>query len=135
MKDNPVLSTIKLEMEGTMNIVLGVHVKHDRSACIIIDGRVVVNIANERLDRVKYSDSPEIPYTAVDAVLKHCNIDISQVSCIGMSGAGIESEKVKQFYKDDFFAHYRCREIPFSFCHIIGHTHILPFVRPLFPKA
>ena len=53
-----------------MNIVLGVHVKHDRSACIIIDGRVVVNIANERLDRVKYSDSPEIPYTAVDAVLK-----------------------------------------------------------------
>ena len=41
-------------MEGTMNIVLGVHVKHDRSACIIIDGRVVVNIANERLDRVKY---------------------------------------------------------------------------------
>ena len=85
-------------MEGTMNIVLGVHVKHDRSACIIIDGRVVVNIANERLDRVKYSDSPEIPYTAVDAVLKHCNIDISQVSCIGMSGAGIESEKVKQFY-------------------------------------
>ena len=102
-------------MEGTMNIVLGVHVKHDRSACIIIDGKVVVNIANERLDRVKYSDSPEIPYTAVDAVLKHCNIDISQVSCIGMSGAGIESEKVKQFYKDDFFAHYRCREIPFFF--------------------
>ena len=98
-----------------MNIVLGVHVKHDRSACIIIDGKVVVNIANERLDRVKYSDSPEIPYTAVDAVLKHCNIDISQVSCIGMSGAGIESEKVKQFYKDDFFAHYRCREIPFFF--------------------
>lgn len=118
-----------------MNIVLGVHVKHDRSACIIIDGRVVVNIANERLDRVKYSDSPEIPYTAVDAVLKHCNIDISQVSCIGMSGAGIESEKVKQFYKDDFSLTIDVAKFLFSFCHIIGHTHILPFVRPLFPKA
>ena len=73
-------------MEGTMNIVLGIHVKHDRSACVIIDGKVAVNIANERLDRVKYSASPEIPYAAVDTALKFCGIDISLVSCIGMSG-------------------------------------------------
>lgn len=111
-------------MEGIMNIVLGLHVKHDRSACIIIDGKVVVNIANERIDRIKYSASPEIPYAAVDAVLRYCNIDISQVSCIGMSGAGVESEKVKQFYKDDFFAHYRCREIPFFFVsHHLAHAY------------
>ncbi len=107
-----------------MNIVLGIHVKHDRSACIIIDGRVSVNIANERLDRVKYSASPEIPYAAVDAALKFCDIDISQVSCIGMSGAGVESEKVKQFYKDDFFAHYGCAEIPFFFLpHHLAHAY------------
>ena len=46
--------------------------KHDRSVCVIIDGKVAVNIANERLDRVKYSASPEIPYAAVDTALKFC---------------------------------------------------------------
>ena len=31
-----------------MNIVLGVHVKHDRSACIIIDGTVdVIDIVTD----------------------------------------------------------------------------------------
>lgn len=107
-----------------MNIVLGIHVKHDRSVCVIIDGKVAVNIANERLDRVKYSASPEIPYAAVDTALKFCGIDISLVSCIGMSGAGVESEKVKQFYKDDFFSHYGCREIPFFFLsHHLAHAY------------
>lgn len=113
-----------MKVKNTMNIVLGINVKHDRSACIIIDGKVVVNIANERIDRVKYSASPEIPYAAVDASLKFCGINITQISCIGMSGAGVESEKVKQFYKDDFFAHYRCREVPFFFLsHHLAHAY------------
>ena len=107
-----------------MKIALGIHIKHDRGACLIIDGKVVVNIANERLDRIKYSSSPEIPYEAVDAVLDFGNIDISQVSCIGISGAGLESEKVKQFYKDEFFEHYHCESIPFFFVSHIWHMHI-----------
>lgn len=107
-----------------MNIALGIHVKHDRGACLIIDGKVVVNIANERLDRIKYSSSPEIPFAAVDAVLRFCNISISDVSCIGISGAGVESERVKQFYKDEFFEHYKCREIPFFFLsHHLAHAY------------
>ena len=89
-----------------MKIALGIHVKHDRGACLIVDGKVVANIANERLDRIKYSSSPEIPYESIDALLKFCNIDISQISCIGISSAGLESEKVKQFYKNEFFNHY-----------------------------
>ena len=107
-----------------MKIALGIHVKHDRCACIIKDGTVVVNIANERIDRVKYSASHEIPYEAIDAALKYCGLHINQVSCIGISGAGIESEKVKEFYKDELFSHYNCREIPFYFVsHHLAHAY------------
>lgn len=118
-----------------MNIVLGIHVKHDRSACLIIDGKVVANIANERLDRVKYSASPEIPYAAVDAILKYCNINISQISAIGMSGAGVESEKVKQFYRDDFSSHYGRQDIPFFFLsHHLAHAYS-SFCSSTFPES
>ncbi len=111
-----------------MKIALGIHVKHDRGACLIIDGKVVANIANERLDRIKYSSSPEIPYQSIDALLKYCNIDISQISCVGISSAGLESEKAKQFYKDEFFMHYNCDEIPFFFVsHHLAHAYSVYF--------
>ena len=118
-------------MEVNMKIALGIHVKHDRGACLIIDGEVVGNIANERLDRIKYSSSPEIPYESIDALLKFCNVDISQVSCIGISSAGLESEKAKQFYKDEFFKHYNCAEIPFFFVsHHLAHAYSVYFSSP-----
>ena len=111
-----------------MKIALGIHVKHDRGACLIVDGKVVANIANERLDRIKYSSSPEIPYESIDALLKFCNIDISQISCIGISSAGLESEKVKQFYKNEFFNHYNCDQIPFFFVpHHLAHAYSVYF--------
>lgn len=114
-----------------MKIALGIHVKHDRGACLIIDGEVVANIANERLDRIKYSSSPEIPYESIDALLKFCNIDISQISCVGMSSAGLESEKAKQFYKDEFFKHYNCVEVPFFFVsHHLAHAYSVYFSSP-----
>lgn len=110
--------------EKIMKIALGIHVKHDRGACLIINGKVEVNIANERLDRIKYSSSPEIPYEAIDAVLASRHLKINDVSCIGMSGAGLESDKVKQFYKDEFFAHYRCHDKPFFFIsHHLAHAY------------
>lgn len=34
-----------------MEIALGIHVGHDRGACLIKDGKVIAAISNERLDR------------------------------------------------------------------------------------
>ncbi|MCH5162738.1 MAG: hypothetical protein J1G38_04540 [Clostridiales bacterium] len=107
-----------------MKISLGIHVKHDRGACLIVDGKIIVNIANERLDRIKYSASPEIPYKAIDAVLKYANIQFDDISCIGMSGAGIEANKIKQFYKDELFSHYGIKDKPFFFIsHHLAHAY------------
>jgi carbamoyltransferase len=39
-----------------MAYILGLNLSHDRSACIVEDGRVLVAIEEERLDRIKHSE-------------------------------------------------------------------------------
>jgi carbamoyltransferase len=39
-----------------MSLVLGLNLSHDRSACLVRDGEVVVAIEEERLDRIKHSE-------------------------------------------------------------------------------
>ena len=69
-----------------MRIALGIHVGHDRGACIIKDGEVIAALANERIDRIKYSQSLKIPFETIDVLLKYCNLEISSVNSIGLSG-------------------------------------------------
>ncbi|MEU7824295.1 carbamoyltransferase C-terminal domain-containing protein [Catellatospora sp. NPDC049133] len=39
-----------------MSLVLGLNLSHDRSACLVRDGEIVVAIEEERLDRIKHSE-------------------------------------------------------------------------------
>ena len=57
-----------------MNIALGIHIGHDRGACIIKDAKVLACIPQERIDRIKYSSSSNIPFDAIDKLLEYCNI-------------------------------------------------------------
>lgn len=98
-------------------IALGIHVGHDRGACLIKNGKVVAAIANERLDRVKHSQSLEIPYKSIDALLSFTNITIEDVSVIGLSAVAIEGSNIKDLYYKDFFTHYNCEHKPFYFVH------------------
>lgn len=100
-----------------MNISLGIHVGHDRGACIIKDGEVIAAIANERLDRIKHSNSTEIPFQSIDTLLENCNLTINDISAIGLSSVAIENNNVYNFYKKAFFSHYKCKHIPFYFVH------------------
>lgn len=56
-----------------MKIALGIHVGHDRGACIIKDGKVLAALSQERIDRIKHSQSIEIPFETIDSLLKYCN--------------------------------------------------------------
>ena len=115
IKDNLLLSFIK---ENTiMKVALGIHVGHDRGACIIKDGFVIAAIANERLDRIKHSNSTEIPYQSIDALLKYCNLTIEDISTVGLSAVAIEDNNAYNHYKKDFFLHYGCQYKPFYFIH------------------
>jgi len=96
-----------------VKLALGIHVGHDRGACLIKHGKVIAAIANERLDRIKYSQSLEIPYKAIDALLEYCGMEMSDVQSIGLSGVAFEGNRMLDWYKNEFFGHYKCGNIPF----------------------
>lgn len=96
-----------------MKIALGIHVGHDRGACLIKDGKVIAAIANERLDRKKYSQSLAVPFDSINSLLAYCNIKISDVKAIGISGVAFDGDRMLNWYKDEFFNHYKCGYIPF----------------------
>lgn len=99
------------------HISLGIHIGHDRGACIIKDGQVLAAISNERLDRVKHSQSLEIPYASIDALVNYTGIKINDISSIGLSAVAIEGMNIYNLYKEEFFNHYKCDEKPFYLVH------------------
>ncbi len=96
-----------------MKIALGIHVGHDRGACLIKDEKVIAAIANERLDRIKYSQSLELPFESINALLTYCDIKIDDVLSIGISGVAFEGNRMLDWYKEEFFNYYKCAYIPF----------------------
>ncbi len=66
-------------------IALGIHLGHDRGAALVRDGRLVAQLAEERLDRVKHSSSPELPAKSIMAVLKLADLKAGEVSTVGIS--------------------------------------------------
>jgi carbamoyltransferase len=64
---------------------LGVHIGHDRGAALVRDGRLVAQIAEERLDRRKHSSSPELPAKAIAAVLEVAGLPADALGVIGVS--------------------------------------------------
>lgn len=111
-----------------MNIVLGIHIGHDRGACLIKNGEVIAALAQERLDRVKHSQSMFIPFETIDAILKYCGLNITDISCVGISLVAIEGNSVLDLYKKDFFEHYECPYVPFYFVsHHDAHAYAAYF--------
>lgn len=100
-----------------MKISLGIHIGHDRGACLIKDGKVIAALAQERLDRIKHSQSLKLPFETIDALLKYCDLSIKDISCVGLSAVAIEDDHTYNMYKDSFFNHYGCEYIPFFLVH------------------
>ena len=107
-----------------MNISLGIHVGHDRSVAIIKDGVVIGAIAQERVDRIKHSNSYTLPYESIDRLLKYLNLNFEDISCIGLSYNSIEDLSVENFYDEEIKDHYNCSSIPIFFTnHHIAHCY------------
>jgi carbamoyltransferase len=62
-------------------VILGISAfVHDSAACLIIDGRMVANVEEERLDRIKHTNV--FPVRAIDYVLKQGQIRLGDVDLI-----------------------------------------------------
>lgn len=91
---------------------LGIHIGHDRGACLVKDGEVIAAIPQERLDRIKHSQAISLPYEAIDAVLNYCGITVEQVNCVGLSADAMETESIIPMFQQEFWEHYQC-QLPF----------------------
>lgn len=85
---------------------LGIHIGHDRCAALVKNGHLIASLAQERIDRIKHSDSSEIPYDAIDALLKYCNIDMSMIDYIGLTFSSVDVLDLEQYYREELEEHY-----------------------------
>jgi carbamoyltransferase len=66
-------------------ISLGIHIGHDRGAALVREGELVAQMSEERLDRIKHSNSPMLPYKSIRAVLEIAGITPDRLGTIGIS--------------------------------------------------
>lgn len=65
--------------------ILGIHSGHDSSAALIVDGKVVADVAEERFNRIKHFAG--LPVKSIEYVLGVGNIDINDVDYIALPSA------------------------------------------------
>ena len=70
--------------------VLGVHIGHDSSAALIIDGKIVADVAEERFTRIKHYS--KLPIHAIDYCLKSQGFTMNDIDIIAIPAAGVAPE-------------------------------------------
>lgn len=75
-------------------ISLGIHIGHDRGAALVRDGELIAQISEERLDRIKHSNSPQLPQKAINAVLEIGGISRKDLGTVGISYTNVVIEDI-----------------------------------------
>ena len=85
-----------------MSIILGINKDHsDSSACMLIDGKLIGAIAEERLGkRIKHDSS--FPTNSIKWLIKESNIRYSDIDLIAVSNNSLSNLSQKFFHSFDF---------------------------------
>lgn len=111
-------------------ISLGIHIGHDRGAALIKDGILVGAIAEERLDRIKFSHSTDIPFKSIDALLIYHNISFNDIDNIGITFAAVNIEGVKRYYSDQLCKYYEVKS-----CDVVMVSHHLAHAEAVYDTS
>ncbi|MBV9598365.1 MAG: hypothetical protein JOZ87_16060, partial [Chloroflexi bacterium] len=77
------------------------HIGHDRGAALVTDGQLVAQLAEERLDRRKHSNSPGLPLKSISAVLDIGRVRPCDVGIVGVSYTNIEIDRILPLLRDE----------------------------------
>ena len=66
--------------------VLGIHIGHDSSACLVVDGRIVADVAEERFTRTKHYAG--LPINAIDYCLSEGGLKIEDIDQVAVPSSG-----------------------------------------------
>lgn len=105
------------------NISLGIHMGHDRSVSVVVDGNLVGCLATERIDRIKHSKSSVIPFKTIDTLLGYLNIDVHTIKYVGITYVSVEINNLTKYYEDqlkDYYSNWNFKIIPVS--HHLAHA-------------
>lgn len=88
--------------------ILGVHIGHDSSACLVIDGKIVADVAEERFTRIKHDSG--LPIKSIEYCLSHANVSIDELDAVALPGGDsdlintlfrLDGERSKSFSKKE----------------------------------
>jgi carbamoyltransferase len=106
-------------MSSSHHVALGFNIGHDRSAALVIDGKVVAAIAEERLDRRKYSIGDSIPLRSIDYVLKLAGIEANEISDIAFAHGGcVNTQEIEENWRKEILMELNLTECPVT---MLGH--------------
>lgn len=112
-------------IEQTTSTIVGIHVGHDRCAALIKNGKLIASIAEERLDRVKYSPADKLPTLSINYVLGLANAVVDDVDIVAVSFSGVpHSEKVLRTWKLEIRRYFNIDESRILFVgHHLAHAY------------
>lgn len=120
-------------------VALGVHVGHDRGCSIVLNGMLIGSIAQERLDRVKYSESSEIPFESIDKLLSYHHLTIGDVDTIAITFSSIlYKEEIETYYMDilkKYYKNYKCHFKVIFINHHLAHAACVYYTSPFHDAA
>ena len=74
----------RIKVNKPLPVVLGLHIGHDATACLAVEGTVLAAVGEERLSRTKQHYG--FPFKAIAAVLEQAGVAPSEVDCIALGG-------------------------------------------------
>jgi carbamoyltransferase len=123
-----------------MSLVLGVNLSHDRSACLIRDGKVVVAIEEERLDRIKHSEgflvagyfdrlTKTLPMKAITYCLRTAGVGLDDIDLVLGNRPASDQSELRLRRELPIRDHGRIRELPMP-SHHLAHACACYFASP-----
>lgn len=110
---------------------LGIHIGHDRGAALVSDGRLIACVAEERLDRRKHSNSPELPLRSIRAVLEMGGVRPEALAAVGVSYTTVVIDRIISQIAAKFTTHWAVLGRTWSGCRTMNAT----LYRPISPRA
>ena len=87
-----------------MSVILGLNCNHaDSSACIVKDGKLIIALEEERINRIKHWAG--LPINSIKECLKNSNINLSEITDISINTNPLSNLNYKVFFflKDYLF--------------------------------
>jgi carbamoyltransferase len=111
--------------------VLCFHLGHDRGACLIQDGKIIVSISEERLDRIKHSRGSEIPYLSIQYCLNHGRCKGAELDLIVFGYAKTEEKDLGQKVRSKLRERWQIPEEKVKFVtHHLAHLYSAFYLSP-----